>query len=86
MGKETQRAFQYMEWLMVLTPELGHEKGKVNIIGAPFQKFYFGMKFLDVASQFIGPYASTLFIMDNGQVYAMPIRQEVEKERVLLVF
>lgn len=65
--------------------QIGPWRGKVDITVASLddQKFYLGMDFLDMVKAFLVPYANTLFIMDNGQAYAIPMRWEVEKERVL---
>jgi len=41
------------------------------------------MDFLDKARAFIVPYASTLFIMVDGQAHAIPMKRDAEKERVL---
>jgi len=41
------------------------------------------MDFLDKAKAFIVPYASTLFIMVDGQAHLIPMKQDAEKERVL---
>ena len=50
--------------------------GKFDIIVIPLddRKFYMGMDFLDITKAFIVPYASTMFIIDNRQVYAIPMR------------
>lgn len=62
--------------------------GHVDIIVAPLDnhKFYLRMDFLDRAKAFIAPYASTLFIMVDGQVHLIPIRQDAKKEKVLAAF
>ena len=41
------------------------------------------MDFLDKTRAFIVPYASSLFIMADGQMHAIPMRRDAEKERVL---
>jgi len=43
------------------------------------------MGFLDKARAFIVPYASTLFIMVDGQAHTIPMKRDAEKERVLPV-
>ena len=65
--------------------QIGPWKGKVDITVAPLddRKFYLGMDFLDKAKAFIVPYASTLFIMVDGQAHAIPIKRDAEKEKVL---
>ena len=45
--------------------------------------YYLGMDFLDKARAFIIPYASTLFIMGNGQACAIPMKRDAEKKRIL---
>ena len=64
--------------------QVGPRRGKVDITFAPLddQIFYLGMDFPDKAKVIIVPHASTLFIMDNGQSYAIPIRREADKQRV----
>jgi len=49
---------------------------KIDITVTPLddQKFYLGMDFLDKARAFIVPYASTLFIMADGQAHAIPMK------------
>jgi len=44
-----------------------------------------GMDFLDKANAVTVPHISTLFIMDNGEAHAIPMRRKVEKESVLPV-
>ena len=63
--------------------QVGPWKGEVDITVAPFddRKFYLGMDFLNKAKAIIVPHASTLFIMDNGQTHAIPIRREAEKKK-----
>ena len=41
------------------------------------------MDFLNKAKAIIVPHASTLFIMNNGQAHAIPMRREAEKEKML---
>ena len=41
------------------------------------------MNFLDKVKAFIVSYASTLFIMADGQVHSISMRREAKKERVL---
>ena len=41
------------------------------------------MDFLHKASAFIVPYASTLFIMVDGQAHTIPMKRDAEKKRVL---
>jgi len=41
------------------------------------------MDFLNKVKAIIVPHASTLFIMNNGQAHAIPMRREAEKKRVL---
>jgi len=55
---------------------IGPWKGKIDITIAPLddRKFYLGMDFLDKARAFIVPYASTLFIMVDGQAHAIPMK------------
>ena len=64
---------------------IGLWKGKVDITVAPLddRKFCLGMNFLDKARAFIVPYASTLFIMADGQAHAISMKRDAEKEMVL---
>ena len=65
--------------------QIGPWRGKVDINTASLddRKFYLGMDFFDRAKAFIVSYASTLFIMVDGQVHLIPMRQETKKKRVL---
>jgi len=62
---------------------VGPWRDKVDITIAPLddQKFYLGMDFLNEAKTVIVPHASTLFIMDNGQTHAIPMRREAKKKK-----
>ena len=42
------------------------------------------LHFLDMVKAFIVPHASALFNIGKGQAYAIRMRQEAEKERLLL--
>jgi len=65
---------------------MGPWRDKVDITITPLddRKFYLGMNFLDRVKAFIVPYASTLFITDDWQAHAIPMRQEAMKESMLL--
>jgi len=56
--------------------QVGPWKDKVDITIAPLndQKFYLGMDFLNKAKAIVVPYASTLFIIDNGRTHTRPMR------------
>ena len=65
--------------------QVERRKGKVDITVAPLddRKFYLGMDFVNKVKPIIVPHAGTLFIVNNGQPHAIPIRREFEKEKVL---
>ena len=58
----------------------------MDITVAPLDdwKFFLGMDFVNNAKAIIVPYASTFFIMGNGQAHAIAMRSEAEKGKILI--
>ena len=64
---------------------IGPWEGKIDITVTPLdeKKFYLGMGFFNRVKSFVVPYANTLFILDRGKEYTVPVKREPKKDKML---